>query len=193
MTRSDLREMSTNFYIASTILAEKLADGSCGLLVKPAICEIDSNEINRVVSCIDDDGMHIQFSYADGKAHGEVKGEYCKGDIIYVRESYFLENGVPMYVCDNRERAYFEKKYVISARYMRKIYARTFLRIENVRFMRLHDLSFEDIHRAGYRSFEQFFRQYDSDLTERQDELCSSERNPYVFVYDVRKLSEHEF
>ena len=188
MSKKELIEMSRKYVIASGTAAQKLSDGSCKIILKPAMSNVDNDLIGEILSHRDDEGLHARVYNHAGIILDTIVSEYAKGNVIYVRESYFLDDGKVNYCAEDSAKFAFSKKKVISGRYMKKNYARTFLTVDHVKLVRLHDLTCSDLHDSGYGSFENLFFKYDSELSEKQYEYCSASKNPYVFVYYVSKI-----
>lgn len=193
MTKTDLMNMFRKYHISSSGEAERIAYGSCSMLVMPALTKFDNKDVTYIEGYEESDaGLTVCFFSPEGGNLEAVVSDYAEGDIIYIREAYYIVDGKVKYFTDFGPEDFNNRHYFISARYMPRHAARSFVKIKSVRLCRLHDLTMQDLHKLGYRSYDLYFREWDSCLSEKQWEFCRSEHNPFVFVYEVEHIDAEE-
>lgn len=187
MRKSEILEISKKYILAEGIMAEKFGNMDFKSIVRPALFSCDNANLSYKL-CVDDEGVHVDFYKLTGEFLASVNSEFALGDYVYVREAYFKnDDGGIEYAADSIVRSNFERRRCVSARYAKKEHSRKFFIIKFVSIKRLYDITIEELHRLGYSSYYKFFSDYDMSLSEKQLDFgfALSEKNPYVFIYDI--------
>lgn len=189
MKRNELLNLAGKNFIANNAIAEILARGGEMMILEPAVIKGNDAGLCAAIEgcrvCYDADGLHVIYHDASGEFTGRCKSAYAVGDYVYVRESFYEDDGKVRYLTDWKPGGEFLKHRVTISRYMPKKNARLFFRVRGVKLKRLFDLNSSELRRLGVDNYVRCFALYDSTLSERKYAVARSEVNPYVFVYDI--------
>jgi len=187
MTKNELHSLSKKYLIASSDLAGKLHDGKISAIALPAF----ENDLKYEHFAMhqDEDALYIQFFDVSGILIKQIKSHYTADDFIYVREPYWVDDGVIKYFSDFCPGNLFIKTKVTPGKFMKKINARTFLHIKSVSCRRLSDINSYELSKLGFKSILDFLDFYDYQLGEERYEKFRSYKNPYVFYYEFEVFS----
>ena len=188
MTREDLLNVSKKCIVVTSDMADKLYNCKASAIALPAF---DSDiEFDHFAFLHDEDALHVQLFDADKRLVDQAKSQYNVDNFVYVREPYWLDEGKVNYFAEFRPGFEHIKARVMPGKYMRKIHARTFLRIKNVGLKLLSEISAHELHKLGFDSILDYLDFYDEQLTdERRYEAFRSFKNPYVFYYEFEVFS----
>ena len=81
----------------------------------------------------------------------EFKPRYRVGDVVYLKEPYFITKGKPYYLYGKPEQKFMPDRYWKNKLFMPEKYARYFIEITDVRCERLRDISDEDCLKEGIK------------------------------------------
>lgn len=188
MERQDLLNISKKCIVVTADMAEKLYKCEASAMALPAF---DSDiKFDHFAFLHDEDALHVQLFDSDKRIIAQSKSQYNVDNYIYVREPYWLDEGKVNYFGEFRPGFEHIRAKVMPGKFMRKIHARTFLRIKSVSLKLLSDLSGEDLFRLGFVSILDYLDFYDEQLTdERRYTAYQSYKNPYVYFYEFEVYS----
>ena len=186
MDKSDLMNLSKKYLIVNYDVAGKLHNEKISAIALPAF--ENELEFKHFALHQDDDALYLQFFDESGAIIRQVKSHYNSDDYVYVREPYFVQDGVVKYYADFCPGNYFIKEKLTPGKYMKKIHSRTFLHIKSVNCIRLSEISKHQLCKLGCSSLFDYSEHYDSGLGENKYEAFKSYNNPYVFYYEFEVL-----
>lgn len=187
MKKEEIRQISTNYYIATTVMAEELKFCAKKCFAVPAAVGVDNSNL-KFVSSEDEDGLHVTFYNEFGLNSLTVTSRYAKGEYIYVREPYFIDEKKVCYACDDPMRCFREKGKMMAARYMPKKHARTFLKVSGVCLKRMNEIDVQELERFGFNNYLRLFSVYDAGLSENEYEYSCSEKNRMCSFMTLKEL-----
>lgn len=182
MTKNDLLNLSKKYLIASADMAGKLHDEKISAIALPAF----ENELYYTHFAMhqDEDGLYIQFFNDEGQLIKQTKSHYTTDNYVYVREPYWVDGCEVKYFAEFCPGNLFIRTKVTSAKYMKKLHTRTFLRITSVSVKRICELSYHELSKLGFKSVLDYLDFFDEQLGEEKYEAYRSFNNPYVFYYE---------
>lgn len=155
------------------------------------------------------------FHNAKNDSFIEKKPKYKVGEIVYLKEPYFICKEIVTYKFGNTTWDIYPKKYWKNKMFMPEKAARRFIKITNVRIEKLHEITKrgainEGIERKKYTIEKECwgYKIYDTESTYDENPINSYwslwdkingkdswYKNPYVFVYSFEpyKKLEDEF
>lgn len=188
MTKSDLLNVSKKYLIASADLAEKIHSSRIEAIALPAF-ESDV-EYSHFAFLQDEDALHIQLFDKNRALMRQVKSHYTVDNYVYVREPYWIDaDGSMKYFADFNPGFGFVRARVTPGKYMKKIYARSFLHITSVSCKLMSELTAYELSSLGFKSILDYLDFYDEQLGEKRYEAYRSYKNPYIFYYEFEALT----
>lgn len=140
-----------------------------------------------------------------------IRSPYQKGDILYVRETFFEYKGRFYYKADGKHEALAQLGISFKWRpsiHMPREAARIFLRVTNISVAKLQDITDEQAKAEGANfcnrhhvgvyekmrrsAVERFAEIWNSTIKKSDRNLYSWEANPYVWVIEFERISREE-
>lgn len=137
-----------------------------------------------------------------GERYGEnfIKLPYQVGDILYVRETWGVDNHNYLYRADFTDIDLKKLKHLLRWQpsiHMPKEAARIFLRVTDVRVERLQDISDEQAIKEGFKNFDTepavvgFVETWNSTIKKSDLEKYGWDTNPCVWVIEFERVFEN--